>query len=445
MFSFWKKIRFFFHLSSAFLRKHLKIILWAFILGVISVYFLPKIYNRFLNIRVERIGLIGKFSPSSLPSEVAEKISLGLTKIEQDKSVSGAIASSWSAEENGRRYRFNVRKDLKWHDQSALVCKDIIYSFSDVVSHCEGDDQLVFDLKEIFSPFPSVVSTPILRKGLIGLGPYRVVSLKLNGQIIEEISLRSITLNHKLIYRFYPTQSAAITGFKLGEVDQIHGVFDETDLKDWPQVEITKTVDKSNLVVLLLNTQNDFLSEKNIRQALAYSIKKDFISRALGPISSDSWAFNSGIKEYQYSQQKAKNLLDKGFAEVKLEQKPKLELVTSVVFLGLAESIKKDWQETLGLETEIKIADILPSQFQTLLVTQEIPPDPDQYYLWHSTQGRNLTGYRSPKIDKLLEDGRREFDIQKRKEIYSDFQRFLVEDSPAVFFYYPTVYQISRV
>ncbi len=200
-----------------------------------------------------------------------------------------------------------------------------------------------------------------------------------------------------------------------------------------------------NLIVLLLNSQNDFLSEKNIRQALAYSIKKDFDNRALGPISSDSWAFNSGIKEYQFNQQKAKNLLDKGLSETNLKHGPKLELVTPVAFLALAESIKKDWLETLGLETEIKIADTLPSQFQALLVSQEIPPDPDQYYLWHSTQGRNLTGYRSPKIDKLLEDGRREFDTQKRKEIYFDFQRFLVEDSPAVFLYYPTRYQISRV
>ena len=78
------------------------------------------------------------------------------------------------------------------------------------------------------------------------------------------------------------------------------------------------------------------------------------------------------------------------------------------------------------------------------MASQEIPADPDQYTLWHSTQSTNITGYNSPKIDKLLEDGRKISDKEERKAIYLDFQRFLVEDTPAAFLFHPTVYTIIR-
>jgi len=82
--------------------------------------------------------------------------------------------------------------------------------------------------------------------------------------------------------------------------------------------------------------------------------------------------------------------------------------------------------------------------FDVLLAVQEIPRDPDQYHLWHSTQPGNITNFWNPRIDKLLEDGRRISSLEERKKIYFDFQRFLVEEAPVVFLYYPTSYEISR-
>ena len=93
----------------------------------------------------------------------------------------------------------------------------------------------------------------------------------------------------------------------------------------------------------------------------------------------------------------------------------------------------------------MKVESGVPDQYQAILVTQEIPSDPDQYTLWHSTQTQtNLSHYANPKIDKLLEDGRKESDPEKRKKIYFDFQRYLVEDAPAVFLFHPTTYTIIR-
>ena len=118
-------------------------------------------------------------------------------------------------------------------------------------------------------------------------------------------------------------------------------------------------------------------------------------------------------------------------------------MTTTLPFLERAEEIARAWTQ-IGVKTNVKVATIIPENFQALLVGQERPADPDQYSLWHSTQKSNITHYSSPKVDKLLEDGRRTMDENKRLEIYRDFQRFLVEDSPAAFLEHLTTYNVKR-
>ena len=70
--------------------------------------------------------------------------------------------------------------------------------------------------------------------------------------------------------------------------------------------------------------------------------------------------------------------------------------------------------------------------------------DPDQYTLWHSGQMNNITNYKNLRIDKLLEDGRQTVDIQSRIKIYADFQKYLLDDAPATFLYFPDIYTVTR-
>ena len=57
----------------------------------------------------------------------------------------------------------------------------------------------------------------------------------------------------------------------------------------------------------------------------------------------------------------------------------------------------------------------------------------------------NITHLNNSRIDKLLEQGRQTFDQQARKQIYYDFQKYLLEESPAIFIKFPTTYNISRL
>lgn len=437
-----KKIRFCFRFVSAFWQAHKKTILFAFLIGAFIAGLFPRVINLLTAKRVARIGFTGKFTLETLPQEVLEKIGQGLTQINRDGSVSPALASGWQINDDGRIYQFTLKDNLFWHDGIPLTTKDISYNFTDVSVKKINEKTIEFQLKEPFSPFPAVLSQPLFCCGLVGSGDWQVKSAKRNGQIIE-----SLVLDHKkgpgqkIIYKFYPTESTLKTAYKLGEIDIAKDLIDPQDFREWPNVKIEEEINNNQFAVIIFNTQDGILAEKPIRQALAYGLKKPWPKRALGPINPDSWAYNPNLKKYDYDQEKARELLEKGLGES--EEIFKLELTTFSDLFGLAEEIADDWQQ-MGIETNIQVTSVIPRDYQALLVIEDIPPDPDQYLLWHSTQPSNLSRFSSPQIDKLLEDGRTTMNQEERREIYLDFQRFLVEDVPIIFLYHPTVYTISR-
>ena len=121
-----------------------------------------------------------------------------------------------------------------------------------------------------------------------------------------------------------------------------------------------------------------------------------------------------------------------------------INIATIPVLLGQAEKIAANWRD-LGIAVNVQVVSSVPDSFDTFLAVLDIPQDPDQYSLWHSSQDvTNISNYKNPRIDKLLEDGRTVTNLSERKKIYLDFQRFLIEDSPAAFLYHPISYTIVR-
>jgi len=163
------------------------------------------------------------------------------------------------------------------------------------------------------------------------------------------------------------------------------------------------------------------------------------VSRALNPISPFSWAYNPDVKKYDYDLIRAKELIKK------VEKIPaKLIIKTLPAYIDTAENLKSDWQK-LNLNVDIVSQSDINSDFQVSVVAQAIPIDPDQYIYWHSTQDTtNITNLKNPRIDKLLEDGRKTWDLESRKKIYQDFQKYLVEEVPVIFLFHPTTYTIVR-
>ncbi|HLD92235.1 MAG TPA: ABC transporter substrate-binding protein [Patescibacteria group bacterium] len=417
----------------AFFKKFKAIILAGVILGIL-VFLILGFFIPSLSATTTRIGIIGRYSTNNLPESISTKISRGLTKTEESGQVLPDVAKSWETTDGGKTWFFYLNDNLYWQDEKKLVSSDINYEFSDATIERPDDKTLKFNLDNNFSAFPVVLSTPIFKRGLLGLSDQKVKKISLVGGFVQKITIQDKESN-TLIYKFYPTEERLKLAFKLGEVDQISDLQDITEFNNWKTVQISKRLNYDNFVSIFLNTANEKLSDKSLRQALNYALdKKEYNeNRASSPISPLSWGYNPQVKLYEKDLDKAKDIKD---LEIKLSTLPNL--------LATAEKIKKDWEEA-GAKVQIEITPNVPEDYQAFLATVDIPKDPDQYSLWHSTQtGTNISKYNNPRIDKLLEDGRTELDQETRKKIYLDFQRFLVEDSPAIFLYHPTFYTISR-
>lgn len=440
-----KNLRYLWRLLVTFVKRRKLLIFAGFALGIFAFFVLPRFFNLLPEKKqTKTIGLVGRYTLENMPESVQNLISLGLTKLEEDGNPVPGLTKEWMIGNDGKTYTFKLADNLRWHDGTPIRAKDINYNFQDVTTKVLDDKTIQFSLKEPFSAFPAVVSRPIFKKGFIGIGPYRLQKIVRQGQYIESIFLRPTdTQKADIIYKFYPTESTAKTAFKLGEVTNLEDIVDPSGFEKWKNVQITPKDQYNRYVALFFDTSKPvFKDNKTLRQALDYAIPKEQGSkRALGPISPLSWAYNSDVKPYELDLDNAKTLLSKSIDK---NQQLSIKLTTASFLWPEAEKIKKGW-EALGIKTEIQPITTPGEDFEALLAIQEIPSDPDEYTMWHSTQTvSNITKLNNKRIDKLLEDGRKTSDRQTRKKTYLDFQRFLVEEAPAAFLYYPTTYEISK-
>jgi peptide/nickel transport system substrate-binding protein len=437
-------LRYIFRLTGAFFSRFKALILICIGLGIAFFFLLSFLLPVFTQVQAVRIGLTGRYTLSSLPTPIINLISDGLTKLDASGNVVPSLASSWETPDKGKTWIFTLKDNIFWQDGKKVVSSGINYQFSDLVITRPDEKTITFKLQTPYSAFPAVVSRPTFKSGLLGTGQYRVTNILVNGSVVEQLNMKKSD-GGTIIYKFYPTEDQTKIAFELGEVDQISSILDPSPLDSWQKVKFAQTSNTGEYVGVFFNTQDNILKDKNIRQALSYAIDKKALGseRAIGPISVDSWAYNPQVKPYDFDSAKAKTMINDYKTSAKVTNVT-VNLSTTPVLLSKAEIIQKNWQD-VGVTVNLQVISQVPSDYQSFLAIYDIPDDPDQYSMWHSTQtATNITHYQNPRIDKLLEDGRSEINIDARKKIYLDFQRFLVEDSPAAFLYYPTTFTISR-
>jgi len=448
-----KKLRFYYWFLVEYVRKHLKIIVLSVLLSFIVILTLVSIAPyliSFFFVKKRVIGLVGRYDYNNLPDEVLSKISNGLLAVDSQGEIIPVLASSWEQIDGGKEYRFHLRNNLLWSDGTVFSAKDIDYSFKDVKTKVVDNQTLYFYLNKPLAIFPTFLTRPIVHYPLKGVaGLYKVEKIKMKLGYIKELFL---TPNKKgipiIVYRIYENESNLVNAYKLGLVNEI--VVNKKSIANsfvhWKNTNVKREVDYNQIMTLFFNFDNPLLKNREVRNAIIMSLPtdniKDIGDQAFGPIPPISWAFNPNLKKTIYDLDTAKNLMDK-FVEA--SQPANLTLSTYYEFYNFADLIK-DSLKDINLNVNVRfMGPEKIDKFDMLLAYWKIPNDPDQYFFWHSLQKEgNITNYLSLKVDKLLEDGRSTLSISERKKIYQKFQKILVEDQPAHFFYYPYLYKIKR-
>jgi peptide/nickel transport system substrate-binding protein len=220
------------------------------------------------------------------------------------------------------------------------------------------------------------------------------------------------------------------------------------------------------------NALRPVFRDKRVRQALSRLVDRDrIIERVLfgygekidSPVYRFSPEYNTDLKGYAFDPDRAKRELDEagwidhdgdGIRDKVVDGAPtplRFEIISNSGNaarrnIGL---IVVDQFRRAGIDATFREVDwsILLDRIErfdydaVILGWQFSPNDPDLYQLWHSSQavpgGSNHVSFKNAEGDRILVEYRREFDKQKRIELYRRLQGIILDEAPYTFLYMP--------
>jgi peptide/nickel transport system substrate-binding protein len=307
--------------------------------------------------------------------------------------------------------------------------------------------------------FPIVPAKGTVERGAsfalkpIGTGPFKFVSLVKDDYLVVEAfdrHWRGAPKIAKITFKPIPEAFTRSAALRNGEVDLITTVPPSLgrELEHVSGVKVSR-VPSTWRIYLGLNALHKPLSDVRVRRALNHATDVDTIiksvldgsgRRADAPITPTSFGYDPSVRGYAYDPSRAKRLLaDAGYpdgVDVTLES-------PTGRYQGdkeIAEAIAGQWQKA-GIRPKVQIAEwgayfkrYLGKQFQDayLLGTGGPMQDADELYNLVSSKGRGLY-YKNERVDELFDLGRSTMDVARRKKIYADLARAMIDDATWVY------------
>jgi ABC-type transport system substrate-binding protein len=300
------------------------------------------------------------YANSDADRDLVQLIFSGLMKYDENMNIVNDLAEKYEIEEEGKIYKFYLKKDLVWQDNKPITADDVVFTIetiqnpdlkSPIQANWVGveiekidDYGIKFTLKKPYAAFLENCTLGIIPKHIapessvlepfelktIGSGPYKIKKIKQEKTKIDYIILE----RNNYYYNSKPY------------ISEIKFIFFEND-EELAKAAKKNTVSSfsSNSYIELKNNWQDYtialpryfavffnqekleiLKDINIRMALNYATNKTEINEQIvdSPILPNLYGFESPEQIYEFNLDKAKELLDKaGFKETESEYREK--------------------------------------------------------------------------------------------------------------------------
>ncbi|MBU2472495.1 peptide ABC transporter substrate-binding protein [Patescibacteria group bacterium] len=423
------------------------------------------------------------------------------------------LAEEYTISEDGLNYDITLKRNIFWHDGEPLTVSDIIFTIKTIQDseyksplkdtwqgvEIEKIDEftLRFKLNNTYAPFLHNLTVSILPRHLwfgisasnfvlaqynlspIGSGPYKFKEFSKddNGKIesMELVKNEKFYLPgpyiEKITLRFYNTQSDLINAYQKRKIDGLSFLSTANQSKLRNDLNVNKINLPIYYAVFFNQTESKALSDKIVRNALAYATnKEEIINQVLqgqgtpvnSPLLAGWLGYDTETKIYDFALEHAQNILEQadwkdldsdGIREKTINnEEVKLEITLLTTdwpeLKQTAQLLQEQWQK-IGMKVNLEIVDattvqqeyIRTRQYQALLFGEVLNTDPDPFAFWHSSQkkdpGLNLALYNNKKVDTLLEEARQSMNQEIRIQKYIEFQKLLIEDMPVIFLHSP--------
>jgi peptide/nickel transport system substrate-binding protein len=437
--------------------------------------------------------------PTGLPGV---QIFAGLLQFDEKFNPRPYLANKWEVSADGRMYTFHLEEGATFHDGKPITSADVAFSLETVkqnhpfgmamfraVERVETPNPHTAVIK-LAHPYPAFLAAthpfllPIIPKHIysegeirknpanlkpIGSGPFKFVEWKKGQHLIlhryENYFRKGRPVLDRIILEFVPDSAARAVAIESGAVDLVPFSYlspeDARRLQPLPQMALsTKGSEAIGAMGWLeINIRKPPLNNPKVRKAIAHLIDKDFIIQeillgfgkpATGPFNSASPFYQPNVAKYEYSLNKANQLLDEaGFKRGSDGTRFSLSLdwvpgnpANRIICEYLREQSKK-----AGIQITLRASPDFPSwsgkiaawDFDITYDGVGAYPDPvigiERMYISSNIKKvvwTNTMGYSNPDVDRLFADAQREQNFEKRKKLYQRAQEILVADLPII-------------
>jgi peptide/nickel transport system substrate-binding protein len=212
---------------------------------------------------------------------------------------------------------------------------------------------------------------------------------------------------------------------------------------------------------LAFNTKSPKLSDKRVRQAINFALDKKYLTetllgkvhgRSTGPIASGSPFYEPQVEKYDLNLQKAAKLLDDaGYKPGANGTRLTLDLdfIPGATEGKVIQEYTKVALGKVGIEVNVRNSPDFPTwarrisshQFDMTVDSVWNWGDPviGVHRTWLSSNIKpgiiwsNTQNYSNPKVDELLAAAGKESVMAKRKAMYSQMQKIVVDECPVAF------------
>ncbi|MDX1535632.1 MAG: ABC transporter substrate-binding protein [Candidatus Spechtbacterales bacterium] len=272
------------------------------------------------------IGLPRFINPAlSITSDVDRDLSSlvysSLVKYDKNGEIQPDLAESYEVLQDGKQYKFTLRENLSWEDDTPLTAEDVVFTieliqdpqyssplfqaWQGVDVSVENERTIVFSLPSAYPPFLENATLGILPKHIwqdvttknfaltdlniqpVGSGPYKVEKFtKNNDGFISSYTLEKNDNYHgkepyinKLTFRFYDSERNAIRAYNAKNVDGVAFVSftNISDLKNESALNLHTFNMPRYFAIFINQDNNELLEDKTVRQSIAHATNKQEI------------------------------------------------------------------------------------------------------------------------------------------------------------------------
>ena len=377
-------------------------------------------------------------------------------------------------------------------DPKALVIERQGY---DLVDRIETPDAhtVVVHFREIYAPYKQLYSAILpahllgkskdfnkdpFNRAPVGTGPFMFQSWRSGDKMTYKANARYFKGKPKfdtLEFKFIPDDNSAFVQLKNGAID----VYQTVSLSQYKTLKVLPGLEVHATPALLwehlsFNLEKPYFKDARVRRAIAHAINKDLLAEKVydgiyKPAWSDqnplSWAFSPDlVGKTPYDPALANRLLDEaGWVRGQDGIRVKDGQRFSVSFATTAGKRNRETAQMLiryflsRIGIEVRVANFPGAtlfgayphgvtkggKFDMAMWAWDTGPDPDNINTWHSDRippkGANVTRYRNPEVDRLLETATRTFRQDERQALYRKVSHHLAADLPNVPLLYWTV------